>query len=38
VPGNLKMGSNLLRVAVQDPRKKETDTLITIPFWYVPEP
>ncbi|WP_018620480.1 hypothetical protein [Spirosoma luteum] len=38
VPGNLKTGSNLLRVSVQDPRKKEPDELVTIPFWYVPEP
>ncbi len=38
VPGNLKTGSNLLRVALQDPRKKEVDELGTIPFWYVPEP
>ena len=38
VPGNLKTGSNLLRVAVQDPQKKEADELVTIPFWYVPEP
>ncbi len=38
VPGNLKTGSNRLRVAVQDPRKKEADELATIPFWYVPEP
>ena len=38
VPGNLKTGHNLLRVALQDPRKKEADELVTIPFWYVPEP
>jgi len=38
VPGNLKTGRNLLRVALQDPRKKEADELVTIPFWYVPEP
>ncbi|MGM9510249.1 hypothetical protein ACS5NO_21125 [Larkinella sp. GY13] len=38
VPGNLKTGRNLLRVALQDPRKKEADELVMIPFWYVPEP
>ncbi|WP_128544534.1 hypothetical protein [Larkinella soli] len=38
VPGNLKTGRNLLRVALQDPRKKEADELVAIPFWYVPEP
>ncbi|GAB3894779.1 ABC transporter ATP-binding protein [Spirosoma agri] len=38
VPGNLKLGRNRLRVALQDPREKEDDELITIPFWYVPEP
>ncbi|MGA0557684.1 hypothetical protein ACO2Q8_13600 [Larkinella sp. VNQ87] len=38
VPGNLKTGHNLLRVALQDPRKKEADPLVSIPFWYVPEP
>ncbi|WP_020603799.1 hypothetical protein [Spirosoma spitsbergense] len=38
VPGNLKTGSNLLRVSVQDPRKKEADEMVAIPFWYVPEP
>ena len=38
VPGNLKTGHNLLRVALQDPRKKEADELVTIPFWYVAEP
>lgn len=38
VPGNLKTGYNLLRLALQDPRKKEADELIAIPFWYVPEP
>lgn len=38
VPGNLKTGSNLLRVALQDPRKKEAEELVAIPFWYVPEP
>ncbi|GAB2527676.1 hypothetical protein [Spirosoma aerophilum] len=38
VPGNLKTGHNLLRIALQDPRKKEADELVAIPFWYVPEP
>lgn len=38
VPGNLKTGRNRLRVVLQDPRKKEADELVTIPFWYVPEP
>ena len=38
VPGNLKTGRNLLRVALQAPRKKEADELVAIPFWYVPEP
>ncbi len=38
VPGNLKIGSNRLGVSLQDPRKKEPDELVTIPFWYVPEP
>ncbi|MCC5612751.1 hypothetical protein LC612_40195 [Nostoc sp. CHAB 5834] len=38
VPGNLKTGRNLLLVALQDPRKKEAEELVTIPFWYVPEP
>lgn len=38
VPGNLRTGRNVLRVALQDPRKKEPDELVTIPFWYVPEP
>lgn len=38
VPANLKTGSNQLRLALQDPRKKELDELGTIPFWYVPEP
>ena len=38
VPGNLKTGRNLLRVALQDPRKVEADELVSIPFWYVPEP
>jgi len=38
VPSNLKTGGNLLRVALQDPRKKEANELVTIPFWYVPEP
>lgn len=38
VPGNLKTGHNMLRVALKDPRKKETDELVAIPFWYVPEP
>ena len=38
VPGNLKLGQNRLRVALQDPRKKEAEDLVTIPFWYVPEP
>lgn len=38
VPGNLKTGYNLLRVALQDPRKKVVDEVVAIPFWYVPEP
>lgn len=38
VPGNLKTGRNRLSVALQDPRKEEADELVTIPFWYVPEP
>jgi hypothetical protein len=38
VPGNLKTGRNRLRVVLQDPRKKEADELVTIPFWYVAEP
>jgi len=38
VPGNLKTGRNRLSVALQDPRKEEADELMTIPFWYVPEP
>ncbi len=38
IPGNLKTGHNLLRVAVQDPSKKEADELVSISFWYVPEP
>lgn len=38
VPGNLKTGRNLVRVALADPRKKAPDELIAIPFWYVPEP
>ena len=37
VPGNLKTGSNLLRVALYDPQKETANELVAIPFWYVPE-
>ncbi|WP_375445069.1 hypothetical protein [uncultured Fibrella sp.] len=38
VPGNLITGRNLLQVAINRPGQATADELITIPFWYVPEP
>ncbi|MEZ0610387.1 hypothetical protein ACAW74_17865 [Fibrella sp. WM1] len=37
IPGNLQTGRNTLQVGVFDPKHNTTETIATIPFWYVPE-
>ncbi|WP_338868206.1 hypothetical protein WBJ53_16910 [Spirosoma sp. SC4-14] len=37
VPGNLRIGYNLLRIGINRPKHQEPEELVSIPFWYVPE-
>ncbi|OIN55489.1 hypothetical protein, partial [Arsenicibacter rosenii] len=37
VPGNLRIGYNLLRISIKAPKQPEPEELVSIPFWYVPE-
>jgi hypothetical protein len=37
IPDNLKLGKNTLRIALQADSLAKPETLMTIPFWYVPE-
>lgn len=37
VPGNLRIGYNLLRISINRPKQQEPEELVSIPFWYVPE-
>lgn len=37
VPGNLRIGYNLLRITIVPPKPQESEELVSIPFWYVPE-